>query len=183
MESLVNEIIIIIILIGFNAYFAAAEIAILSVKEVRIRQLAEEGNRAAKTVMKLTANSSRMLATIQIGITLAGFLASASAAVSISRVLGEYLATLNIPYIAQLAPTASLIIVTLVISYFTLVFGELAPKRMALQKAESIALKVARGVDMLARVAGPVTAVLTWSTNLVVRFLGEIGRASCRERV
>ena len=172
MESLVNEIIIIVILIGLNAYFAAAEIAILSVKEVRIRQLAEEGNRAAKTVLKLTANSSRMLATIQIGITLAGFLASASAAVSLSSVLGEYMATLNMPYIAQLAPTASLILVTLVISYFTLVFGELAPKRMALQKAESIALRVARGVDMLARVAGPVTAVLTWSTNLVVRLLG-----------
>jgi len=172
LDSLWNEILVIVILIGFNAYFAAAEIAILSVKEVRIRQLAEEGNRAAKTVLKLTANSSRMLATIQIGITLAGFLASASAAVSISSVLGEYLITLPIPYISRVGTAVSLVMVTLVISYFTLVFGELAPKRMALQKAESIALRVARGVDLLARVAGPVTVVLTWSTNLVVRLVG-----------
>jgi len=170
--SLLNEFIIITILIAFNAFFAAAEIAILSVKDVRIRKLAEEGNRAAKIVQRLTADSSRMLATIQIGITLAGFLASASAAVSISSVLSVYLTELPLPYMATIAPTASLLLVTLLISYVTLVFGELAPKRLALQRAETIALRVARGVDLLARVAGPVTVVLTWSTNLVVLLFG-----------
>jgi putative hemolysin len=96
--SLWNEILLIAILIGLNAFFAGAEIAILSVRDVRIRQLAEEGHRSAQIVMRLTQDSSRMLATIQIGITLTGFLASAAAAVGISGSLGSWLASLPIPW-------------------------------------------------------------------------------------
>ncbi|MGI6344267.1 MAG: hemolysin family protein [Bacillota bacterium] len=170
MGAYVNEILLIIILIAINAFFAAAEIAILSVREIRVRNLAEEGNRAAKAVQRLTENSSRMLATIQIGITLAGFLASASAAVGLSAGLGDWLASL--PGLASAGRSLAVVIVTLIISYFTLVLGELAPKRLALQKAEAVALRVARLIEWLARVAGPVTAFLTWSTNLAVRLLG-----------
>ncbi|MGE5653402.1 MAG: CNNM domain-containing protein, partial [Bacillota bacterium] len=143
MQSFVNELLIIIVLIGVNAFFAAAEIAILSVRDVRIRQLAEDGHSAAKTVLRLTEDSSRMLATIQIGITLAGFMASAAAAVGISSSFNAWIATLPIPWLVRIGPALSVVLVTLLISYFTLVFGELAPKRLALQKAESIALWVA----------------------------------------
>ncbi len=167
-----NEILIILVLVSLNAFFAAAEIAILSVKDVRIRQLAENGDKGALAVQRLTEDSSRMLATIQIGITLAGFLASASAAVGLSSAVGDWLVSLPIPGIAGVGHSMAVFLVTLVLSYFTLVLGELAPKRMALQKAEAIALRVARPVELIARSAGPVTRFLTFSTNLVVRLLG-----------
>lgn len=172
MQSFLNEVLIIVVLIGVNAFFAGAEIAILSVRDVRIRQLAEDGHRGAKTVLRLSEDSSRMLATIQIGITLAGFMASAAAAVGISSTLAAWFATLPIPWLARFGHALSVIVVTLIISYFTLVFGELAPKRLALQKAEAIALRVARPIELLARLAGPVTSFLTWSTNMAVRFMG-----------
>lgn len=172
MGSYLNQFLLIAILMAVNAFFAAAEIAILSVKDIRVRHLAEGGNKAAQAVQRLTANSSRMLATIQIGITLAGFLASASAAVGLSSAFGNWLALLPIPGIADVGHPLAVLIVTLIISYFTLVFGELAPKRLALQKAEEIALKVARPIELLAKLAGPIISFLTFSTNLAVRLFG-----------
>lgn len=157
-------------LIAVNAFFAAGEIAVVSARPTRVRQLAAEGNRAATALLRLMEDQSRFLATIQIGITLAGFLASASAAVGISNDLANLLTQIGLA--PSLAKSVAIIIVTLVLSYITLVLGELVPKRLALQSSEKIALFVARPVALLAKVAGPLTAFLTHSTNLVVRLLG-----------
>lgn len=157
-------------LILLNAFFAAGEIAVVSSRPVRIRQLAEQGNRSAQALLRLMEDHSRFLATIQVGITLAGFLASASAAVGLSDDFGLYLQSLGIS--PALAETGALFVVTLILAYTTLVLGELVPKRMALQSSEQIALFIARPVEVLAKVAGPFTALLTASTNLVVRMLG-----------
>lgn len=165
-----QEFLLILGLVLLNAFFAAGEIAVISSRPVRIKQLAEEGNRSAQALLRLTADHSRFLATIQVGITLAGFMASASAAVGMSEDMGAALANLGLP--ASLARPVALIVVTLLISYLTLVLGELVPKRMALQAPERIALMVARPVEMVSKATGPFTLLLTHSTNLVVRLLG-----------
>ncbi|MFZ5813934.1 MAG: hemolysin family protein [Bacillota bacterium] len=165
-----QEFVLILGLVLLNAFFAAGEIATISARPVRIKQLAEDGNRSAQALLRLTADHSRFLATIQVGITLAGFLASASAAVGMSDDLGLALARLGLP--AGVARPLGLVAVTLIISYLTLVLGELVPKRLALQAPERIALFVARPVEWVAKATGPFTALLTQSTNLVVRMLG-----------
>lgn len=165
-----QEIVLILGLVFLNAFFAAGEIAVISVRPVRIKQLAEQGNGGARALLRLTADHSRFLATIQVGITLAGFLASASAAVGISEDVSLALLGLGLP--AGVARPLALVVVTLLISYVTLVLGELVPKRMALQAPERIALTVARPVEWVSRATGPFTAFLTYSTNLVVRLLG-----------
>lgn len=157
-------------LIVLNAFFAAGEIAVVSSRPMRIRQMAEQGNRSAQALIRLMEDHSRFLATIQVGITLAGFLASASAAVGLSRQLGAALQNFGLP--PSMAQTVGLVVVTLLLAYVTLVLGELVPKRMALQSPERIALFVARPVEFVAKVAGPFTALLTRSTNLFVRMLG-----------
>lgn len=172
------DIALIAALILLNAFFAASEIAVISARDARIRQLAEEGNSAAAVLERLMGDPSRFLATIQVGITLAGFLASASAAVSLARPLAGWLESLGLGPGA--AGTVAVGAVTLVISYVTLVLGELAPKRLAMQKPEPIALVVARPIDWLARLAAPFTALLARSTNLVVRAFG--GRVDVEDR-
>ncbi|MFZ5824822.1 MAG: hemolysin family protein [Bacillota bacterium] len=170
MDAYWDEFLLIFGLILLNAFFAAGEIAVISSRPVRIKQLAEEGNRSAEALLRLTADHSRFLATIQVGITLAGFLASASAAVGISEDVGIVLSGLGLP--AGVARPLALFTVTILISYVTLVLGELAPKRLALQAPEQIALTVARPVEIVSKATGPFTALLTHSTNLVVRLMG-----------
>lgn len=165
-----RETLLILGLIMLNAFFAASEIAVISAKPVRVRQLAEDGNRAAAILLRLMDDPSRFLATIQVGITLAGFLASATAAVGMSQALGGWLQVRGLPI--AMAQTLGVLGVTFLISYVTLVLGELTPKRMALQGAEGIALMAARPIDLLSRLTGPFTRLLTFSTNLVVRLLG-----------
>ena len=160
-------------LILVNAFFAAGEIAVVSCRPVRIRQLAEQGNQAAWAVLQLMKDQGRFLATIQVGITLAGFLASASAAVSLSAGLGAALRRLGLG--SAVAGSAAVVVVTLLLSYLTLVLGELVPKRIALQSPERVALVVARPVVLVARLTRPFVALLTASTNLVVRLLGGRG--------
>lgn len=157
-------------LILINAFFAAGEIAVVSSRPVRLRQLAEQGNQAAWAVLQLMKDQSRFLATIQVGITLAGFLASASAAVGLSADLGAALQRLGLS--PAVAGSAAVVAVTLLLSYLTLVLGELVPKRIALQSPERVALLVARPVVFIARLTRPFVALLTASTNLVVRLLG-----------
>lgn len=164
-------------LILINAFFAAGEIAVVSARPVRIRQLAEQGSQAAWAVLQLMKDQSRFLATIQVGITLAGFLASASAAVGLSADLGAVLQRLGLS--PAVAASAAVVAVTLLLSYLTLVLGELVPKRIALQSPERVALLVARPVVLIARLTRPFVALLTASTNLVVRLLG--GRAEPAE--
>ena len=166
------------VLVLVNAFFAASEIAVIAARDARIHQLAEEGHRAAQVARRLMADPSRFLATIQVGITLAGFLASASAAVTLAQPVAAWLQRLGLG--PSLAGSVAVGAVTVVISYVTLVLGELAPKRLALQNPEGLALRVARPIALLARVAAPFTTLLARSTNLVVRALG--GRVDVQER-
>ena len=170
MNSYWQDLTLIGALVLLNAFFAAGEIAVISVRPIRLKQLAEQGSTPARLLLKLTKDHSRFLATIQVGITLAGMLASASAAVGMATPVAAALRQAGLA--APLAQTLALFGVTVGVSYVTLVLGELVPKRMALQAPERIALFVARPVSMVARVAGPFTSFLTWSTNLVVRLLG-----------
>jgi len=167
-----RQILVIFVLIGFNAFFAASEMAIVSVKQSKIKPLADEGNKAALIVSKFMEEPSKLLATIQIGITFAGFLASAIGAQTISDDLAALLVKSGIPVITHYAGLISTIIVTGIISYFTLVLGELVPKRMALAKSEKIALFVAGTIRTLYRITSPIVRFLTFSTNIVVKLLG-----------
>jgi len=163
---------VIFLLIGLNAYFAASEMAIVSVRHSRIKPLIDEGSKSAILVGRFLEEPSKLLATIQIGITFAGFLASAIGAKTLSDGLARMLIGLNIPGISGSATWISTFIVTSVIALFTLILGELVPKRMALAQSEKIALKVAGSINLFAKVTYPAVKFLTLSTNLVVKLLG-----------
>src|SRR5690349_15664305 len=164
------EYLILILLILLNAFFAASELAIVSSRKVRIKQLADEGSRKARAVIRLSDNPSRFLATIQVGVTLASFFASAFGAVSLSNTLESVFK--GIDFLAPAAGTISFIIVTILIAFISLIFGELVPKTLAVESADRIALVVARPIEMLSKIAAPLVAFLTAITNLVVRLLG-----------
>jgi putative hemolysin len=166
------EIILLVILIVLNAFFAASEMALVSLNDNKIKVKAESGDKKAKLVHNLLAEPSRFLATIQIGITLAGFLASAFAAGSFAGRLGEYLWSKGIPLSQTMLETISTVIITLILSYFTLVLGELVPKRLALQKAEAVSYFAAVPLTWLSKIALPFVKLLTWSTNIIVRLFG-----------
>lgn len=167
-----TQILLIFLLIGLNAFFAASEMAIISVRKSRIKPLAEEGNKAAILVDRFLEEPSKLLATIQIGITLAGFLASAIGAQTLSVGLAKFIMGLNIPVISSSAFVIATFIVTSIIALFTLVLGELVPKRMALSQSEKISLKVAGTINFLAKITYPVVKFLTVSTNLIVKLMG-----------
>lgn len=166
------QMLLILLLIGANAFFAASEMAIVSVRQARLKPLIDEGNKSAILVSKFLEEPSKLLATIQIGITFAGFLASAIGAQTLSKSLAEFLKNLNIPIINGYAGVISTIVVTAIIGFFTLVLGELVPKRMALEKSEKIALAVAKPIRILFGISAPVVKTLTYATNLVARILG-----------
>jgi putative hemolysin len=155
-----------------NAFFAASEMAIISVRKSRIRPLADEGNKAAILVDRFLEEPSKLLATIQIGITLAGFLASAIGAQTLSVGLSKFIMSLNIPVISSSAFVISTFIVTSIIALFTLVLGELVPKRMALSQSEKISLRVAGTINFLAKITYPIVKFLTVSTNFIVKLMG-----------
>lgn len=163
-SSILPQIILIIVLIFVNAFFSASEMAIVSVNKNRLKILIEEGNEKAKKLDKLMEDPSKLLSTIQIGITLAGFLASASAAVAISDPFKQFLMMMNVPYYSQL----SLLIVTMLLSYLSLVFGELIPKQIALLNSEKIALANIKIIMFVYRVFIPFIKILTFSTNIVL---------------
>ncbi len=153
-------------LVLFNALFAGSEIALISLRESQVARLAEQSARG-RTLARLIGDPNRFLATIQIGITLAGFLASAVAAVSLAQPLVEPLGFLG----AGAQPVA-ILLVTISLTFVMLVLGELAPKRMAMQRAERWGLLAARPLSALAQLTRPVVWVLGAGTNLVVRLLG-----------
>ena len=165
--GLIPQIILIVILTLINAFFASAEMAIVSVNKSKIRKLSEEGNKKAKLLEKLIEEPSNFLSTIQIGITLAGFFSSASAATGISTYINDFLSPFNIPYTKEI----SMVGVTLLLSYFTLVFGELVPKRVALKKAEKIALSSVNIINLISILAKPFIKVLSFSTYLVLKLI------------
>lgn len=172
-QDLTLQLLLIAGLVLLNAFFAAAEIAIVSVRRSRLRQLVEaERDPRAAAVQRLVDEPGRFLATIQIGVTLAGFFASAAGAVSLAVALGGLLATVPIPNVAANSYGIAFVTVTVAISFITLVLGELAPKNLAIQNAEAIALRVARPIELLARIAAPLVWLLAGSTNLVMRLAG-----------
>lgn len=172
MDPLIVNFITIGILILVNAFFAGAEIAVISVRETRIRPLAEKGSRAAQSILRFLKDPSRFLATIQIGVTVTGFLASAVAAAQLASGLANFIEGLNIPVISRIADGVAVVLITLTISYVTLVFGELVPKRIGILKSEQISLIIAKPIEWIGIIAYPVTRALTFSTNLVLRFFG-----------
>lgn len=164
-NGLITQLIIIVVLIVINAFFASSELAILSANPIKIGMLAEKGNKKAKLVQKLQEDETKFLSTIQVGITLAGFFSSATAAVSLSEGFGEWLSSLNVPF----AETIALIVVTLILSYFTLVFGELFPKRIALRSPEKIAMAFSGPVNVIRLIFKPIVFLLSGSCNLLVK--------------
>jgi putative hemolysin len=166
------EVFILIILIIINAFFAASEIALISLNDNKIKLQAENGDKKAIMLTNLLSEPSRFLATIQIGITLAGFLASAFAAESFAGELTDLLLYMGVPLAPRLLGTISVVIITLVLSYFTLVLGELVPKRLALQKANAISRFAVTPLTFLLKASSPFVKLLTFSTNLIVRLFG-----------
>ncbi|WP_299573952.1 hemolysin family protein [uncultured Leptotrichia sp.] len=157
----------IIILTGINAFFSSAEMAIVSLNKNKLKILIEDGNKKAILLDNLLQEPSKFLSTIQVGITLASFFASASAATGLSQYLSSALQPLNIPYSNQI----SMILITFLLSYVTLVFGELIPKRIALRNSEKIALSSVGVVVFISRLFSPFVKFLTFSTNLVLTIL------------
>ena len=163
-----GSFIMIFILILVNAFFASAEMAIVSLNKTKINLLAEGGNEKAKLIQNLIKEPSGFLATIQVGITFAGFFASAAAATSISGGLAESLKAINVPY----SESVALILVTLFIAYLTLVLGELLPKRIALQYAERVAMFSVKPIIIISKFTKPFVWVLSLSTNIILQLLG-----------
>lgn len=151
-----------------NAFFSCTEMAIVSINKNKINMLAEKGNKKAKLVLKLLEEPTNFLSTIQVAITLSGFFASASAATNFSYVVESWISVFSIPYTKEI----SLILVTVVLSFFTLVFGELVPKRIALQKAEGIGLFSVKIVYLISLVVLPFIKLLSFSTNFVLKIIG-----------
>ena len=166
---LFSSILIVVGLIVTGGLFVAAEIALISLRESQVKQLALRGKRGA-IVAKLAANPNRLLGALQVGVTLTGFLSAALGAEKLGVYVIPWLEDLGVP--EKSAPTTSLIGVTLVIAYFSLVFGELVPKRLALFRTEQIALASALFIDFVANLFRPIIWVLSHSTNLIVRLFG-----------
>jgi len=167
-----TQLLLLMTLILINAFFAASEIALISLNDNKIRWMAEDGNKKAQLIRNLLAEPSRFLATIQIGITLAGFLASAFAAESFSGQLVGLIKLSGVQLPEVWLHTLSVVLITLVLSYFTLVLGELVPKRLAMTRAEPIAMLVAQPLTFLSHLTFPFVKLLTLSTNFFVRLVG-----------
>ena len=165
--SLLLQIVIIIILTGINAFFSSAEMAIVSLNKNKLKILIEDGNKKAILLDNLLKEPSKFLSTIQVGITLASFFASASAATGLSQFLSEALKPLKIPYSSQI----SMILITFILSYVTLVFGELIPKRIALRNSENIALSSVGVIVFISTIFSPFVKFLTFSTSLILTIL------------
>ncbi len=161
-----------VVLIGLNAIFASAEIAVLSISEVKLERLAEDGNKKAKRLWKLTREPAKFLATIQVAITLSGFLGSAFAADNFAEPLVDWVISLGVSLPRASLETVAVILITLILSYFTLIFGELVPKRLAMKRSESVAMGISGLVSGISVVFKPIVAFLSVSTNLVLRLCG-----------
>jgi len=167
-SQIVIQLFIVVLLTAINAFFSAAEIAFVSVNKTRMRMLSEEGNKRATKVLNLVQDSTRFMSTIQVAITLAGFFSSGSAATGIAPALGNMLTNAGVPQ----GQTIAFIVVTIVLSYFTLVFGELVPKQIGMKNPERIALATVGVVSFVSKVANPFVRFLSWSTNVVMKMLG-----------
>ena len=168
-----SSLILQIVLIFLNAVFASAEIAVISANDARLSKLEEEGNKNAAKLKRLTDQPAKFLATIQVAITLSGFLASAFAAENFSDKLVDWV--IGMGYTAVPASTLNsiaVVLITLILSYFTLIFGELVPQRIAMKKADKLALAMAPMITVVSKVFAPIVWLLTASTNGILRLIG-----------
>jgi putative hemolysin len=179
--SIFWQIILQLFLIALNAVFACAEIAIISMNDNKLAKLTAAGNSKAMRLSKLTAQPARFLATIQVGITLAGFLGSAFAADNFSDRLTGWLISLGVTIPSATLDTISVIAITIILSYFTLVLGELVPKRIAMKKAEQLALAMSGLVFFISKIFAPIVWFLTVSTNGLLRVFGIDPHAEAEE--
>ncbi len=168
---MIYQILLQLVLILLNAFFAAAEIALISLNEKKLRALADGGDKKAKKMLKIIENPTGFLSAIQIGITLAGFLGSAFAADNFAeRLTGFIVRSFSVaPAYVEVIDTVSVIVITLILSYFTLVLGELVPKRVAMKYKDGLANAVCGFMTVLAKILKPIIWFLTVSTNLVLR--------------
>lgn len=171
-NSILFMILLQVFLILLNAVFASAEIAVISINDAKLAKMAAEGDKRAVRLARLTSQPARFLATIQVAITLSGFLGSAFAAENFSDGLVNWLVGLGVKVPTATLDAIAVVIITLILSYFTLIFGELVPKRVAMRKAESLALGISGLISVIAKLFAPIVWILTASTNTVLRILG-----------
>jgi putative hemolysin len=164
------NIVMVVVFVLIGGAFSGAEIALVSLRESQVRAMGENGGRRGKAVQRLLSDPNRFLAAVQVGVTLAGFFSAAFGASTLSRPLADWLVGLGMR--EGLAGTLALVLVTIAISYLSLVVGELTPKRLALQRAEGFSLLVAAPLNAIATLSRPVIWLLSKSTNLLVRLLG-----------
>lgn len=164
------EITILLGLILLNAFFAMSEIAIVTLNDKKIKKMASQGHEGALKVIRLISNSSDFLATIQVGVTLSGFLTSASASQSFAGPLSRLLEFTGLP--KNILDITSTFIITLILSFFSLVFGELVPKKIAIQNAEAVSFRVVSVLLFISKMFRPFIKLLSSSTNIIVRSMG-----------
>ncbi|MBP5430777.1 hemolysin family protein [Ruminococcus sp.] len=169
---MIGQIILQIILIALNALFACTEVAVISTSDVRLEKLAASGNKRAVRLKKLTNQPTRFLATIQVAITLAGFIGAAFAADSFSEMLTSTFVKAGTGIPAAVIKKVSVVIITLVLSFFTLVFGELVPKRLAMKDPEKIALAASGMITFVSRLFAPMVWLLNITSNGILRLMG-----------
>ena len=173
---MLTQILILVILILINAYFAATEIAFISLNDAKIEKDAKEGKKKAKQILKMLKSPSKFLATIQIGITLAGFLSSAFASDAFAEKLAPILSSAMPFFSLEIWKGISIVVITIILSFFTLVFGELVPKRLAMKYYEKISYATIGVIRAISIVTAPFVKLLTFSTNMVSKIFG-VGEA------
>ena len=171
-EQILFMVLLQVILIMFNAVFACAEIAVISMNDNKLANMIKQGDKRAIRLGKLTNQPARFLATIQIAITLSGFLGSAFAAENFSDILVDQLVAIGVPISRNILDSTAVVLITMILSYFTLVFGEIVPKQIAMRKAESMALKMSGILSAIAWFCSPIVSFLTMSTNFILRLCG-----------
>lgn len=171
-SSIIFLLLLQVILIFLNAVFACAEIAVLQVNGTKLEHMAENGNTKAKRLFKLTREPAKFLATIQVAITLSGFLGSAFAADNFSEPLVDWIVSLGVTIPESTLDTLAVILITLILSYFTLIFGELVPKRIAMKKSEQLAMGISGLITGISFLFKPIVSFLSISTNAVLRLCG-----------
>ena len=167
-SGLASELLLILVLLMINAFFSMSEMAMVSSNKVKITMMKDKGNKKAARLLRILEKPSDFLSTIQVGITLAGFLASAQAATGLADYFTQFMKTVSIPFSNE----ASVIFITIVLSYFTLVFGELIPKRVAMQSPEKIALSTIGPIHFVSMIFRPFVIFLTFSTTIFGRLVG-----------
>ena len=168
-DPLLWRLLLLLLLIAVNAVFSCSEIAVISINDAKLERLSDEGNRKARRLVALTSQPAKFFATVQIGITLAGFLSSAFAADSFSARIMRWFVGIGSALPGPVLKTISVVIITLILSYITLVLGELVPKRIAMKNAEAIGLALSGVVYVVSKLFTPIVWLLTVSANAILR--------------